>query len=224
VIDYVSSTDIEVHTESRMIGDAAGLGAFEKILRRVSELDGKVTALRGENATLQRGHSDLEGKIEALQEFKAKVRIPELLGNLPSKRGIDRSVRNETVHGADLKSDLELIRSLKKNGSTIIGGYRLQYDVVCHAFKKTYGYRYKEIPQVVPKEVVHVFDMRSNLMNLHYWNHDTSKIRESRRDNLKQRCDEILKIWFSGTPYSKEQTEIKLNSMIRDYWRDDKEP
>ncbi|QKX55605.1 uncharacterized protein TRUGW13939_02701 [Talaromyces rugulosus] len=188
VIDYVSSTDIEVHAESRMIGDAAGLGAFEKILRRLSELDGKVTALRGENTLFN-------------------VAIVSLMEKSPL-----------------LETKIPLFNVAIKNGSTIIGLYRLQYDVVCHAFKKTYGYRYKEIPQVVPEEVVHVFDMRSNLMHLHYWNRDTSKIRESRRDNLKQRCDEILKIWFSGTSYSREQTEIKLKSMIRDYWRDDKEP
>jgi hypothetical protein len=87
VIDYVLSADIEVHAESRMIGDAAGLGAFEKILRQVSELteshaalDGTVAALEGDHAALQRDHTDLEGKVEALQEFKAKVRILELLG------------------------------------------------------------------------------------------------------------------------------------------------
>jgi hypothetical protein len=110
---------------------------------------------------------------------------------------------------------------LKKEGPKIIGGYSLQYDVLCHAFIKAYGRRYKEIPQLVPEEVVRVFNMQSNLMHLHHWDRTLSKTRERRRVDLKHRCDDILERWFSGRPYSKEETEQKFDSMIKDYWDDD---
>lgn len=224
-----------------MIGNTTGLGAFQDLQQQISEGQSAIQALQRQISEVSEGRVALEEWAEALQErvevleekaealeesaqelveFKAKIRIPELLRHLHCDKKIDDPKRNEIVHGADLKFDLALMRSLKEVGSKIVGGYKIYYDDINYVFKQVYGYKFDEIPETVAEEMVVVFEMRSNLMHLHYWEHPTD-IRKSRRAHLKTRCEKVIQKWLSGSAYSKHETEEEWKSMSEVYWGHD---
>lgn len=86
---FIPKACIRIQQESRMVGNDEGLNGFDVMLRRLETLEKKDESRQEELSTLR---SDME-----------LIHIPELLRFLPQEKRPDNLLRNDLVHGANIK-------------------------------------------------------------------------------------------------------------------------
>jgi hypothetical protein len=176
---------------SKRIGNEEGLGLL-------AEIDKKFNT-QGET-------------IRQLQEETKLIRISELGFFSGELNYAARAKRNEIVHGANLKRDIEALDFLKTED-------KLRLKGACEGFKASYGLSESDGRAAVknaPEQVITAINMRRNLRYLDSW------AKKSFSRGMVANCDLIIDTWLqsvrSGKPYP-ESEMTPIFAKLTD-WRD----
>lgn len=173
--------------------------------------------LRKRVGRLQKEVSDLKRKHAPIQEDWDLMHTSELLTYLPFPKDSGRQVRNQVVHGARIKYDLDFYERLLPTGQTYVSGRLVKTENVKQAFNNRYGYYPEELKKncsEIPEHVLDLMNLKANLAHLTFWKESGGETL-TLRDSLARKCSDLICRWLNPSedrPYSKSEAEQLLEN------------
>ncbi|CRG84156.1 hypothetical protein PISL3812_01479 [Talaromyces islandicus] len=154
---------------------------------------------------------------ETTRNQMAIIRSSELLKYLPFEKQVDSYVRNELVHGGDVRHDLRFLKSV---GKEFLRAQGLHIADLENAFEKRYGNPPKYFnTKDFPPAIEWIINIKSSLEHLRVWK-DVDEQYVAKRDRLKSDCDRVIRLWFGpakGLPYSIEDANLVRDRICKEY-------
>lgn len=169
----------------------------------VTQLQDQVTAITCENGQLRSriaaqqaeisAHQDRIKTLQINQEVLDLIYVSELSTYLPFWKQPDRSNRNEEVHGARIKYDLEFLNHPSKMGKNFLEQHKLTRKDMENAITTRYRYSPTSLgdPSKMPEKIARPIDIRSNVENLKLWTN-----RADLQGYIIQVCRDHIQLWL----------------------------